>query len=321
MGFLYSQLFVTPTYPTTSCKGETIIVTGSNTGLGKEAVRHFARLGATKVILAVRNIAGGEDAKRDIVGTTKCGDDVLEVWPLDLLSYDSCKAFAERAAKLPRIDALVENAGVAGESFSTVGGRERLSSVNVISTFYLALLMLPKLKAVAKEFKIEPRLTIVTSEVHGHTSFPEREQNSIFGAVDDEKNWEGREGEIYPVSKLLGILALREIAPQLQESGVILNTINPGLCHSELSRDAGWVVQFMKFILARSTEVGSRTVVAGAMAGRESHGRYMTDAKVNDEALSAFVRSEEGKEVGKRVWKELKEILEGIHPGVTGNLG
>ena len=58
MGFLAmirSQLFASLEYPTTSCEGKTIIVTGSNTGLGKEAARHFARLGADKVILAVRN--------------------------------------------------------------------------------------------------------------------------------------------------------------------------------------------------------------------------------------------------------------------------
>ena len=43
---------------------------GSNTGLGKEATQHFARLGASKVILAVRNIKAGEDAK-DIEDSTK----------------------------------------------------------------------------------------------------------------------------------------------------------------------------------------------------------------------------------------------------------
>jgi len=87
MGFLYSQLFITPVYPTRSFAGETVIVTGSNVGLGKEAARHFARLGVSKLILAVRNTEAGEEAKKDIEGTTRCGKSVIEVWPLDLSSY------------------------------------------------------------------------------------------------------------------------------------------------------------------------------------------------------------------------------------------
>jgi retinol dehydrogenase-12 len=71
MGFLYSQLFVTPAYPTTSCANQTITVTGANIGLGREAARHFARLGAAKVILAVRNTEAGEEAKNSIVTSTK----------------------------------------------------------------------------------------------------------------------------------------------------------------------------------------------------------------------------------------------------------
>jgi NAD(P)-dependent dehydrogenase (short-subunit alcohol dehydrogenase family) len=318
MGFLYSQLFVTPIYPTASCAGQTIIVTGANTGLGKEAARHFARLGASHIILAVRNLKAGEEAKRSIATSTKCGADVLEVWPLDLLSYESCKSFADRASKLPRIDVLLENAGVAGATFSLAGGHERMIAVNVIGTIYLALLMLPKLKASAKQFSINSRLVFVSSEVHGHTQLPEWKELHIFDALNDESR--SRPAEIYPISKLLGVLVVREIAPKLEGSGVTLNILNPGLCHSELNRDGGWVVNIMKVLLARTTEMGSRTLVAAAVAGPESHGKYMTDAKIDDNALSDFVKSTDGKEAGKRVWKELSEILEEIHPGITGHL-
>jgi NAD(P)-dependent dehydrogenase (short-subunit alcohol dehydrogenase family) len=237
MGFLRSQLFVTPAYPTTSCAGQTIIVTGSNVGLGKEAARHFTRLGASKVILAVRNSKAGEEAKKDIETSTKCGADVLEVWILDLLSYESCKSFADRASKLPRLDILLENAGVAGYKWSLAGAHERMVAVNVVSTFYLAMLMLPKLKSSAKEFGIRPRLVVVSSEVHAKTRFPEWKEPNTFDALDDESK--ARMGERYPTSKLLEVLVIRQMAPQLEGSGVILNMLNPGLCHSELARDGG----------------------------------------------------------------------------------
>lgn len=85
--FIYSQLFVRPEYPTKSFAGQTVIVTGSNIGLGKEAARHIARLGVSKLILAVRNIDAGEEAKTYIEHTTNCSKSVIEVWQLDLSSY------------------------------------------------------------------------------------------------------------------------------------------------------------------------------------------------------------------------------------------
>lgn len=113
MGSVRSQLFITPKYPTTSFEGQTVIVTGSNVGLGREAARHIARLGASKLILAVRNLEAGDKAKKDIETSTRIKSDIIEVWKLDLASYDSVKAFAARAAELPQIDVLLENAGVA----------------------------------------------------------------------------------------------------------------------------------------------------------------------------------------------------------------
>ena len=101
---------------------------------------------------------------------------------------------------------------------------------------------------------------------------------------------------------------------------MILNTLNPGLCHSELGRNAGLGLAIIKALLARTTEVGSRTLVAAAVAGQESHGKYMTDGQVNDGAIASFVTSENGRKASEKVWKELKEILESIQPGITSNL-
>ncbi|KIW67798.1 hypothetical protein PV04_07025 [Phialophora macrospora] len=321
MGFLYSQLFVRPSAPTRSFAGETVIITGSNTGLGKEAARHIARLGASKIILAVRNTKAGEDAKRDIEKTTACDRSVIEVWPLDLASYDSVKAFADRASKLPRIDVLLENAGIAATKYSQAEGHERTITVNVVSTFLLALLLLPKLKATARQFNTSPRLVIVSSEVHAWTKFAEWQQptDQIFPTLDGEKT--ANMGERYPTSKLLEVLVVRQLAPKLAGSGVALNMLNPGLCQSELSRESDSIVfDILKFFLARSTELGSRTLVAAAAAGPDSHGKYMTNGKVNDGALSRFVKSKDGEVASEKVWHALSDILEMISPGVTGNI-
>lgn len=71
MGFLYSQFFVSLPYPKGSYIGKTIIVTRSNVGLGKEAARHYTRLRASRLILAVRSLDKGNAAKYDIEATTR----------------------------------------------------------------------------------------------------------------------------------------------------------------------------------------------------------------------------------------------------------
>jgi NAD(P)-dependent dehydrogenase (short-subunit alcohol dehydrogenase family) len=294
-------------------------------GLGREAARHFARLGAEKVILAARNTEAAERAKISIEETTQCGSEVVECWPLDLCSYDSVKDFAARCNTLSRLDCLLENAGVSKYRFRMAALDELQITTNVVSTFLLALLVLPKLKETAVKYNTRPHLTVVTSELHHQTTIPERKavnngkHTSLLDALNDPKV--ASRADRYPVSKLLEVFFLRELTTTFARKGypVIFNCMNPGFCHSSLTRDFAPIAYIGKIIMrARSTEVGSRTLVHAASAGPESHGQYLSNCEV---ALMAnFVRSVEGQEVQKQVWKELVARLEGIQPGVMKNI-
>jgi NAD(P)-dependent dehydrogenase (short-subunit alcohol dehydrogenase family) len=185
--FLYSQLFVKLPKPTKDFSGQTIIVTGSNTGLGLEAARHLSHLNATFIILAVRNQAKGEEAKRSILASTGRAESSIEVWILDMQSYDSIKSFCTRASKLPRLDAVLENAGIMTKFFKMVAGYESTITTNVIGTFLLALGLLPKLKESAEVYNMQPRLSVVASDLHFIVKFPEGQSKDIFAALNDEK--------------------------------------------------------------------------------------------------------------------------------------
>lgn len=132
--FFYSQLLVTLPYPTHDFTGQTIIVTGSNTGLGLEAARHFSRLNADLVILAVRNCSKGDTAKENILATTGRPKSSIEVWELDMQSFESIKAFAKRANTLDRIDAVLENAGIMASEFKLVSGYESVVTTKYVIT-------------------------------------------------------------------------------------------------------------------------------------------------------------------------------------------
>lgn len=149
---------------TETCSGGTYIVTGANTGLGFEAAKHLVAVGAAKVIMAVRNISAGEIAKAEIETATGMAN-IAEVWALDLTSYDSVKAFAKRAlAELDRIDALIENAAVAMAQRVVAEGHVVPVTVNVLSTFLLAVMLLPQMSESARRFGILPHVAIVTSQ-------------------------------------------------------------------------------------------------------------------------------------------------------------
>lgn len=236
MGFLYSQFFVTPIYPKESYAGKTVVVTGSNVGLGKEAARHFARLGASTVILAVRSLDKGNAAKENIERTTKVAKDVIQVWHLDMASYPSVEDFAKRVEGLKRVDIFIANAGIATYNWRIAEDNESTITVNVVSTFLLAFLVIPKMKETALKFNTRPTLTIVSSEVHGYTSFPQKSapQGRIFDTLNDEKQAKTMMKERYPVSKLLEVFAVRALAERYPATSfpITVNCMNPGLCHS-----------------------------------------------------------------------------------------
>lgn len=192
--FLVSQLFVTPPYPKKDFIGKTVIVTGSNTGLGLEAARHIVRLNCAKLIIAVRNTEKGQAAKESILASEKKTEDVIEVWELDVSSNASVKAFAKRVEDLDRLDIVVENAGVMNNSFKSAEGHEQVIKVNVIGTFLLALLLLPKLRETARRHAVKTHLEVVTSEVHHLATIPEAEGQGLFETLNNEKaNYVGQD--------------------------------------------------------------------------------------------------------------------------------
>ncbi len=341
--FIADQRFLSLPLPTPTqtpyFQNRTIIVTGSNVGLGFEAARHFTALGAAKVILAVRNADKGQKARESIEGSTGREKGVVEVWPLDLGSYASVKAFASRAvAELERLDVLVENAGIAVNKYERLEDNESTITVNVVSTFLLALLLLPKLRETAAKFpssavdgdaaegRAKPHLVIVSSEVHFLTAFAEKDapEGKILDTLNNKTT--ANMADRYNVSKLLEVFFTRELAARSSlsthpDDGVVINFLNPGLCHSELARNAGFGLWLMKALLARTTEQGSRTLVHAAAAGVESHGQYLSNCRVA--AVAPLVQEDEkvgGKKVQRRVWEEVVKKLERIQPGVLENL-
>jgi NAD(P)-dependent dehydrogenase (short-subunit alcohol dehydrogenase family) len=280
---IISNLFITLPVPvaTPDLPQQTIVVTGANTGLGLETSRHLLRLGVGKLIMGVRDPKKGEKAKVELIASTKRLPESVEVWHIDMEDYNSVESFAHRASTtLPRLDAVLANAGVMAGKFTLSNGIERTIAVNVVSTYLLFLLVLRKLRESpsAGHFAVPNSALHYLADVKNLVPTPGR---SIFSRLNDPTVDDDMDMR-YNISKLLVIYVTRELASRMSASGkkssVIVNTPNPSYCKSGLLRETKSAPP--PDFLARTSEMGSRALVNGLLAGPETNGKYLTNCHV-----------------------------------------
>ncbi|MEV4081039.1 oxidoreductase, partial [Nonomuraea fuscirosea] len=199
-------------------RGRVAIVTGANTGLGFETARMLAERGAT-VVMAVRNVEKGKEAAGRIDGD-------VAVQALDLTSLDSIRtAAADLRAAHPRIDLLVNNAGVMyTPRQTTADGFELQFGTNHLGHFALTGLLLDRLLPV-------PGSRVVTVSSTGHR---------IRAAIHfDDLQWERSYSRTaaYGQSKLANLMFTYELQRRLAPHGTtIAVAAHPGVSNTELAR-------------------------------------------------------------------------------------
>jgi NAD(P)-dependent dehydrogenase (short-subunit alcohol dehydrogenase family) len=218
--------------------GRTIIVTGSNSGIGLVAARELARAGA-RVILAVRDTAKGEEAAAGIAGET-------EIRPLDLADLASVRAFA--SAVDGNVDVLINNAGVmATPERRTKDGFELQFGTNHLGHFALTNLLLPQ---------ITDRVVTLSSPAHR------------LGRINlDDLNWERRSYQrwgAYGQSKLANLLFTLELQRRLAEAGSAVRALaaHPGYAATNLQSHTenpiqNWVMEIGNRVIAQSQDMGA----------------------------------------------------------------
>ncbi|MBI4261360.1 MAG: SDR family NAD(P)-dependent oxidoreductase [Actinobacteria bacterium] len=202
--------------------GHVAVVTGANSGLGLATARELARRGA-HVIMASRNRDRSEEARRSIEEDAPGAD--LELRDLDLASLDSVRSFATAVvAEHPRIDLLINNAGVMGiPERATVDGFEMQLGVNHLGHFVLTRHLLPSL------------LGSPAGRVVSVTSFARYTGR----AVDPEDPHLRRRYDpwrAYGRSKLANVHFAVELHRRLEAAGANVASLvaHPGLSHTEL---------------------------------------------------------------------------------------
>ena len=201
--------------------GKLIVVTGANSGIGKEAARRLGAAGA-RVIMAVRTVAKGERARAEILARHPAAR--LEVRRVDLADLASVGEFADGLAG-QAVDVLINNAGVMAPPtrMTTADGFELQFGSNFLGPFALTVRLLPLLAAA-----VEPRVVTMSSGVasYGRIRF-------------DDLQWERRRYRpnlAYAQSKLADLMLALHLATVAQgdDWNLMSNAAHPGFTRTNL---------------------------------------------------------------------------------------
>ncbi|XP_028288472.1 retinol dehydrogenase 12 [Parambassis ranga] len=215
------SLFI-PKWSSDVClEGKTAIITGGNTGIGKETAKDLAGRGA-RVILACRDMTKGEQAAADIMREVT-GAKVVAM-QLDLADTKSICQFAENIYNTEKaLHYLINNAGVAICPYArTVDGYEMQFGVNHLGHFFLTFLLLDLLKHSAPS-----RIINLSSVAHTMGKIQ-------FDDLNGEKDY--HPVRAYAQSKLANVLFTRELAKRTEVLGVMAYSVDPGMVNTEITR-------------------------------------------------------------------------------------
>ncbi len=275
--------------------GKICIVTGSNSGIGKETAFALAEMGAT-VVMVVRNQEKGEKALAEII--EKTGNKSVSLMLCDMSSMASIRDFSrEFKKKYSRLEVLVNNAG--GE-FSkrevTPEDFERTFAVDYLAPFLLTNKLLDLLKVSAPS-----RIINVSSGLakNGKVNFDD---------LQSVKDYKGM--QVYSNAKLMLMMFTYELARRLVGSGVTANVLMPGFVATNLGKNSGSLRSSIMFKMVRPMQInakkGAETSVylASSNEVRDVTGKCFAKKKESATCLTSYDES-----LQKRLWNETTTML------------
>jgi NAD(P)-dependent dehydrogenase (short-subunit alcohol dehydrogenase family) len=291
--------------------GRVAIVTGSNTGIGYGAAAVLADKGA-HVVLAVRNVGRGNDAKGRI--TASSPNAVVAVQELDLTSLESIrKAADELRAAHPRIDLLINNAGVMyTDKATTKDGFELQLGTNHLGHFALTGQLLDTMLPVdgSRVVTISSVGHRIRARIHFEDLQLERDYDRVVS---------------YGQSKLANLLFTYELARRLKLKGAPTGALaaHPGAADTDLLRNMpGGIRQvsqfFWKNFIAQNADMGALpTLRAATDPGAQSGQYYGPDGLGEQRGHPKVVKSSaqsHDEDVQRRLWSVSEELTGVTYP-------
>jgi NAD(P)-dependent dehydrogenase (short-subunit alcohol dehydrogenase family) len=274
--------------------GKVCVVTGATSGVGYQAAKKLAQNGAV-LALVCRNAQKAEKVRAELTNDTGAA---IEIVRSDFARFADVRAAAATILeKFPRIDVLINNAGVHHTHRTiTADGFETAFQVNHLSSFLFTRLLLDRIIASAPA-----RILQINSQGHR------------FGGLDlEDLNWDRRRyrGLLgYGASKTAQLLTLWELADQLAGSGVTINAMHPGAVRTSIGMNNGllyqWYQRYLLWPWLKSPEISGEAIyyLVAAPEMENVSGRFYNQTIEEKPAAHALDR-----EMGQRIYKISEEL-------------
>lgn len=272
---------------TSELSGKTCLVTGANSGIGFFTALGLAKLGA-EVVMVSRDGVKGQAAAEAVHAET--GNEKISLLVADFSSFKAVRRLAgDFMAKHKNLHVHVNNAGaINGRRIMTPDGYETTFQVNHLSPFLLTNLLLPVIKQSAPA-----RIVNVASMAHymGHMDFEDLMGQKKYNDM-----------KAYAQSKLANVLFTKHLAELIEGSGVVTNSLHPGVVHTGFSKDGSPLAHFFYKtfgFLMDTPEKGARTSMHVAVSKETAvvSGRYFSECR--EKTPSAEARNAE---IAEKLW-------------------
>lgn len=275
-------------------EGKTVLITGANTGIGKETAIDLAKRGA-RVVMACRDMERAQAAAKEVVDSS--GSENVVCMKLDLADSKSIKEFAEAfTAGESKLNILINNAGVMVCPYGkTADGFEMQIGVNHMGHFLLTYLLLDLIKRSAPA-----RIITVSSMAHSWGSINLDDINS-------EKSYDKQKA--YSQSKLANVLFSRSLAKRLEGTGVTTYSLHPGVVQTDLWRHLSASQQVLMKIakpFTKNSVQGAQTTIYCAVEPsleKETGGYY------SDSAAASCSTKGRDDDLAQKLWELTCKML------------
>ncbi|MBE6035291.1 MAG: SDR family NAD(P)-dependent oxidoreductase [Clostridiales bacterium] len=271
--------------------GKTCLITGANSGLGFATAKRFAELGAN-VVLVCRDFQKGKNAmneiKKEVLGAN------LELMICDLASIKSILDFTKKFKEThSELNVLFNNAAVLTQNRTvTEDGYERMLQVNYLAPVLLTTSLLDLLKS-SKEARI---INIAVPPEKLQVDFDDLQFLTHYKPFDE-----------FMRTKLYLLLYSIELSKRLAGTGIIVNSINPGLFKSGLRRESPWLLGKITDLFAVTADKAAESIVFHTLSNEAAANSGKVFVKRQEKILISYWNDSQ---IRKRLWSVTELLID-----------